>query len=185
METFFALLALCAGNSPVTGEFPAQRPVTRSFDVFFDLRLNIRLSKRSWGRWFDTPSCQLWRHCNVGMMLACEISLEKVHCRASQFSWCVPGWGFYIRLFCSYSGYQWGSLWGFTAWSQYLVKFRSREIGCYNDNAVFRQLVISQNPNHIKLSSSYIHTYNTDLRVSSDKYGQIFYLFSYRIHMDS
>ena len=36
METFYALLALCAGNSPVTGEFPTQRPVTRSFDVFFD-----------------------------------------------------------------------------------------------------------------------------------------------------
>ena len=40
-----ALLALCVGNSPVTGEFPPQRPVTRSFDVFFDLRLNKRLSK--------------------------------------------------------------------------------------------------------------------------------------------
>ena len=40
-----ALLAICAGNSPVPGEFPAQRPVTRSFDVFFDLRLNNRLSK--------------------------------------------------------------------------------------------------------------------------------------------
>ena len=39
MDTFSALLALCVGNSPVTGEFPAQRPVTRSFDVFFDLRL--------------------------------------------------------------------------------------------------------------------------------------------------
>ena len=39
MEAFSALLALCAGNSPVSGEFPAQRPVTRSFDVFFDLRL--------------------------------------------------------------------------------------------------------------------------------------------------
>ena len=38
METFSALLDLCAGNSPVTGEFPAQRLVTRSFDVFFDLR---------------------------------------------------------------------------------------------------------------------------------------------------
>ena len=37
METFSALLAFCAGNSPVTGEFPAQRPVKRSFDVFFDL----------------------------------------------------------------------------------------------------------------------------------------------------
>ena len=40
METFSALLAICAGYSPVPDEFPAQRPVTRSFDVFFDLRLN-------------------------------------------------------------------------------------------------------------------------------------------------
>ena len=49
METFSALLAICAGNSPVTGEFPAQRPVTWSFDVFFDLHLNKRLSKQSSG----------------------------------------------------------------------------------------------------------------------------------------
>ena len=46
MEKFSALLAICAGNSPVTGEFPAQRPVTQSFDVFFDLRLTKRLSKQ-------------------------------------------------------------------------------------------------------------------------------------------
>ena len=45
MDTFSALLAICAGNSAVPGEFPAQMPVTRSFDVFFDLRLNKRLSK--------------------------------------------------------------------------------------------------------------------------------------------
>ena len=55
METFSAWLALCAGNSPVPGEFPAQRPATRSFDVFFDLRLNKRLSKQSWGWWFEMP----------------------------------------------------------------------------------------------------------------------------------
>ena len=61
---FAALLAICAGNSPVSGEFPAQRPVTRSFDVFFDLRLNIRLSKQWQGWWFERPSCSLWRHCN-------------------------------------------------------------------------------------------------------------------------
>ena len=48
METFSALLAICAGNSPVTGEFPAQKPVTRSFAVFLDLCLNKRLSKQSW-----------------------------------------------------------------------------------------------------------------------------------------
>ena len=46
METFYALLAIWAGNSPVTGEFPTQRPVTQGFDVFFDLRLNKRLSKQ-------------------------------------------------------------------------------------------------------------------------------------------
>ena len=64
VETFSALLAICAGNSLVTGEFPAQRPVTRSFDVFFDLHLNKPLSKQSWGWWFETPSCPSWRHCN-------------------------------------------------------------------------------------------------------------------------
>ena len=64
METFSAVLAICAGNSPVSGEFPAQRPVPRSFDVFFDLRLNKRLSKQSWGWWFETLSRPLWRHCN-------------------------------------------------------------------------------------------------------------------------
>ena len=46
METFSALLAICAGNSTVTGEFPAEGPVMRSFDVFFDLCLNKRLSKK-------------------------------------------------------------------------------------------------------------------------------------------
>ena len=45
METFSALLALCTGDSPVNGEFPAQMPVTRSFDVFSDLHLNQQLSK--------------------------------------------------------------------------------------------------------------------------------------------
>ena len=64
METFSALLALCAVNTPVTGELPSQRPVSRSFDVFFDLQLNKRLSKLSWGWWFETSSPLLWRHCN-------------------------------------------------------------------------------------------------------------------------
>ena len=49
METFSALLGICAGNPLVSSEFPTQRPVTQSFDVFFDLRLNERLSKHSWG----------------------------------------------------------------------------------------------------------------------------------------
>ena len=64
MQTFSSLLAICAGNSPVTGYFPAQRPVTRSFEVFFDLCLNKWLSKQWWGWWFEMPLCPLWRHCN-------------------------------------------------------------------------------------------------------------------------
>ena len=64
MEAFSTLLALCAGDSPVTGESPSQRPVTWSFDVFFTLPLNKRLSKQSWGWWFEMPSCSSWSHCN-------------------------------------------------------------------------------------------------------------------------
>ena len=64
METFSALLAICAGNSPVPGEFPTQRPVTRSFDDFFDLRLNKRLSKQWRGWWFETLSRPLWSYRN-------------------------------------------------------------------------------------------------------------------------
>ena len=72
METFSALLAICAGNSPVPGEFPTQRPVTRSFDVYFDLRPNKRLSKQPWGWWFLTLSWSLWRHRNAcDMILKC------------------------------------------------------------------------------------------------------------------
>ena len=67
METFSALLAPCAGKSPVTGEFPSQRPVTWSFDVFFDQRLNKQLSKQSGGWWFETPSCPIWHHYNENM----------------------------------------------------------------------------------------------------------------------
>ena len=57
---------LC-GEFTGPGEFPTQRPVTRSFDVFFDLRLNKRLSKQPWGWWFETLSWSLWRHCNDHM----------------------------------------------------------------------------------------------------------------------
>ena len=60
----FALLALCVGNSPVTGEFPGQRPVTRSFDVSFDLRLNRRLIEQLIRRSFEMLSRSLWRDSN-------------------------------------------------------------------------------------------------------------------------
>ena len=48
-----------------TGHRGTQRSVTRSFDLFFDLRPNERLSKQSWGWWFEMPSRPLWRHSNV------------------------------------------------------------------------------------------------------------------------
>ena len=81
METFPTLLAICAGNSPVTGEFPAQRPVTRSFDIFFDLRLNKRLSKQWWGWWFETPSRPLWRHSNVSYEDMKRCQYNQAGCR--------------------------------------------------------------------------------------------------------
>ena len=78
METFSALLDICAG------EFPAQRLVTWSLDVFFDLPTNKQLSKQSWGWWFEMPSCSLWRQCNDEITLVmsnriyrCQLFLEK------------------------------------------------------------------------------------------------------------
>ena len=64
IETFSALRAPCEGNSPVTDEFPSQRPVPRRFDVFFDMHVNKWLREQSERQWFETPSCSLWRHCN-------------------------------------------------------------------------------------------------------------------------
>ena len=83
METYSALLALCARNSPVTGEFPAQRPVTRSFDVFFHLRLNQHLSKQWRRRWFVTPSRPIWRHCHGYLSLNLIFGIETGIFRAN------------------------------------------------------------------------------------------------------
>ena len=68
-----ALLNLCAGKFPVNGEFPRQRSLTRSFDVFFDLRLNKRLSKQSGGWCFQTLARPLWHHCidRIGYPIQC------------------------------------------------------------------------------------------------------------------
>ena len=77
METFSALLAICAGNSPVPGEFPTRRPATRDFDAFFDLHPNKRLSIQWWGWWFETQSCPLWRH-SIGQFMC----LQSATCKA-------------------------------------------------------------------------------------------------------
>ena len=85
METVSALLALCAGNSMIIGEFPSQRPSTRSFGVFFDLRLDKRLSKQSRCRTFERESRSLWRYCNVHVggadvstIMICVYGNEKI-----------------------------------------------------------------------------------------------------------
>ena len=80
-KNFAALLAFCAGNSAVTGELPAQMPATRSFDVFFDLRLNERLSEQLFGWWFERPSRPLWRHSNVIEDFFLEALIELFSCR--------------------------------------------------------------------------------------------------------
>ena len=79
METFSTSLARCAGNSPVSVEFPLQRPVTQSFGVFFDLRLNKWLYEPSWGWWFGTPSRSSCRHCND---VVCRSSWYMLNTRA-------------------------------------------------------------------------------------------------------
>ena len=92
METFSALLATCAGNSPVPGEFPTQRPVTQSFNVFSDLCLNKQLNKQSWGWWLETLSRSLWCHCNDDDTPLCEVvwALSTSHKNHNQWGLWIP-----------------------------------------------------------------------------------------------
>ena len=95
---FTALLALGAWNSPVTGEFPLQRPVTRSFDVFFDLRLNEQWSKQSRRWWFETSSRSLWCHCNAlslvrrQAVISINVDLFSIRPFGQILSKCVVNW---------------------------------------------------------------------------------------------
>ena len=73
----------------VTGEFPSQRPVTQSFDVFIDLRLNKRLRKQSRRRWFETPSPSLWRHRNEVLSWTAEVSWYLARTRRP-WLWSMP-----------------------------------------------------------------------------------------------
>ena len=85
MDIISAILALCEGYPPVTGGFPSQRPVTRSFDVFFELRLKKkRLTKQSRRRWFETPTHSSWRHYNVSV---------QIHVCATR-----PQWGYFTDM---------------------------------------------------------------------------------------
>ena len=79
-------------HSVVTAELPAQRPVTRSFDVFFDLRLNIRLSKQSWGWWFETLLRPWWRHCNDEDSPCLDLYHDSNAPSRQQISICHDSW---------------------------------------------------------------------------------------------
>ena len=90
MEAFSALLAISAGNSLLTGEFPTQRPVTRSFDVSFDQRLNKRLSKQWRGWWVETPSRSLGRHCDGQTDIMARLFYNPCPLR-NAYMWQWPG----------------------------------------------------------------------------------------------
>ena len=92
METLSALPAFWSGNSPVTGEIPSERSVTRSSDVSLICALNKRLSKQSWGWWLETLPCPLWRHCN-NIKKSCWFSIKYGATR----SWPVDVSNRYVR----------------------------------------------------------------------------------------
>ena len=87
---------LC-GECTGPGEFPTQWPVTRSFDVFFDLRLNKRLSEQPWGWWFETPSWSLWRQCNGLSFQLFNDSFARII--LYQLHWII-----YVKKFHEYTG---------------------------------------------------------------------------------
>ena len=150
METFSALLAICAGNSPVTGEFFAQRPVTQSFDVFFDLSLNKRSSKQSWCWWFETSSRLLWRHCNEGTrpppVAGFPTTLNNCHpgqatqtteCAiflvCSRVSWCYTDRDENLLTRRPLTKYLQGTFWNVFSWMRERESERERGMGCIYD----------------------------------------------------
>ena len=100
-QTFSTLLVLCEGNLPITGGFPPERPVSRSFDVFFDLRLNKRLSNQDTG---DLRRCRAYYDvtvmCPIKVRLYQErlfssrqwtlLSLHSLHCAGNLYRQNVP-----------------------------------------------------------------------------------------------
>ena len=102
MEIISTLLALCAGNSPVIGEFPAQRSVMWSFDVFFDLHLNKRLSKQASGWWFEMLSHSLWLHCNVDICHKICIQFDCTSFCCDILSAWSDSWHWFIHILQGY-----------------------------------------------------------------------------------
>ena len=102
--TIFRVTGPLCGEFTGPGEFPAQRPVTRSFDVFFDLRLNKRLSKQPWGWWFESPPWSLRRHCNaenVDHRSDLRVTYDTRSLAMSCYCSYRGDWIFHCRLFTS------------------------------------------------------------------------------------
>ena len=97
---------LC-GEFSGPGEFPTQRPVTRSFDVCFDLRLIKQLSKQPWGWWFETPSWSVWRQRN-GCNFSC-LSLTTSKVRASMRNYIVYPYHYLCKIHFDQIGHRKGS----------------------------------------------------------------------------
>ena len=78
---------------------PRTKPVAGSFGVFFDLRLNKRLSKQSWGWWFEMLSSPLWRHCNDVLTHWGQDKMDAIYqtVYSNAFSW-KKMYGFRLRL---------------------------------------------------------------------------------------
>ena len=146
METFSALLAICAGNSPVTGEFPTQRPVTRSFGVFFDLCPNERLSKQSWGWWFGTLSSPLWRHRNVTDGLPPNRRQVIASTNTDQVPWRIYNASSWLNvLLCLSQAQRWGpsSQTIISRWLPSSQTITSR-IGCHPTDDKLKKVVTPQ-----------------------------------------
>ena len=137
METFSALLAICAGKSPVPGEFPTQRPVTRSFDVYFDLHPNKWLRKQLWGWWFKTPSRSLWCHRNVHHIdaLAPTAPISDTDITSHR----IP---VYMYISCPFTN-KWKTSWCFPE-SSFCCRQLSQVV-CYADYVVVNVLFIPSN----------------------------------------
>ena len=85
-------------TGPLCGEFPTQKPVTRSSDVFFDLRLNKRLSKQSQSWWFETPSCSLWRPCN-DIWISAKNKCRNRNCLGGSISQVISKYPIFLLTF--------------------------------------------------------------------------------------
>ena len=67
-------------TSPLCGEFTRTKASDAELWWVFYLRLNKRLSKQSWGKWFEMSSRPLWHHCNGEgrLSLVCDLNRTPI-----------------------------------------------------------------------------------------------------------